>query len=613
MKRKAGSSIGREEASVFAPEQVSLCPHLMMLVPKYSAIGILFLTTLTGNPASRVVSTRPIEQDPLASATFEKVTTWMAECLEGKAWGKRIHARCSCPTNDFLPTRLIEISHDEDHEYLLKLVESASMPTTSYIALSYCWGSDQPLKTTHALLSSWMTDIPWDKLPATLKDAIIVCTKFSIRYLWVDAFCIVQDDPDEMAVEIAQMPRIYQNSTLTVAVARAASVNEGFLHPRTRTDTPNSAFELPFQCHRPIALGSVTLLKVTTSPEPLDTRGWTLQERLLAPRTLEFGSLQTRIFCQRNPRGFADGWSLSPGNSESRQDSLQDAQVLQVHFNAIRDQSIEAYGLGFEEAMNNWLKLVEVYTHRQLTVATDRILAISGVAERYGRAFGDEYCAGLWRSGFPRALFWTHSDKMQPRPRVWQGPSWSWTSIAGPVKFPIPSSMDKDSSSILHFDIELVNTKSPYGALLEGSGRLTVRARFNSAALIFNEGRSLLNDDLDVYAGFVLLGGSVERGDPRTMRIRISYDALDETEEERQENNAVLMELQTMCTTHKWMTRGLVCRSLSEDTFFRVGTFEYQTVQDSRQDGESLDEWYMRVDQDFNWFKLIEYGQYDIV
>ena len=89
-----------------------------------------------------------------------------------------------------------------------------------------------------------MTDIPWDKLPATLKDANVVCTKLSIRYHWVDSLCIVQDDPDEMAVEIGQMPRIYPNSTLTVAVARAASVNEEFLQSRTWTDTPHSAFEL---------------------------------------------------------------------------------------------------------------------------------------------------------------------------------------------------------------------------------------------------------------------------------------------------------------------------------------------------------------------------------
>jgi len=218
---------------------------------------------------------------------------------------------------------------------------------------------------------------------------------------------------------------------------------------------------------------------------------------------------------------------------------LNDVQVLQGHLNAIRDQSIEAYGLGFEEAMNNWLKLVEVYTHRQVTVATDRILAISGIAERYGRAFGDQYCAGLWRSGFPRALFWTHSDKMQPRPRVWQGPSWSWTSIAGPVKSPVPSLMDEDSSSILHFDIEPAKTKSPYGALLEGSGRLTIRARLNAAVLTFKEGRDLLNDDLDVYAAFALQDGSDERGGFRSRRIRISYDALDETEEERRENKFI--------------------------------------------------------------------------
>jgi len=169
--------------------------------------------------------------------------------------------------------------------------------------------------------------------------------------------------------------------------------------------------------------------------------------------------------------------------------------------------------------------------------------------------------------------------------------------------------MDEDSSSILHFDIEPVNTKSPHGALLEGSGRLTIRARLNAAALIFKEGRDLLNGDLDVYVGFALLDGSDERGNMRTMRVRVSNDALDETEEERRENNAVLMELQSMCTTHKWMTRGLVCRNLSEDTF-RVGRFEYQT---SRKDGESLDEWYMRANQDFNWFKLIQCDQYDIV
>jgi hypothetical protein len=61
--------------------------------------------------------------------------------------------------------------------------------------------------------------------------------------------------------------------------------------------------------------------------------------------------------------------------------------------------------------MNNWLKLVEVYTHRHLTVPTDHITAISGIAERYGQIFGNKYCPGLWSTSCPRALFWQHSRK----------------------------------------------------------------------------------------------------------------------------------------------------------------------------------------------------------
>ncbi|RSL54077.1 hypothetical protein CEP54_010094 [Fusarium duplospermum] len=597
---------------VFARTGQSLPSHDTGHAGDVALYVLLLLTIAAGNPASRIVSTRPVEQQPLTSVTLERVSTWIAECLEGRARGRRIHTRCPRPVDDFLPKRLIEISHDANQEYLLKLIETDSLHAKGYIALSYCWGGDQLIKTTRALLPSWMEDIPWEKLPATLKDAIVVCAKLGIPYIWIDAFCIVQDDPEEKAVEIAQMPKIYENSTLTVAIARAASVNDGFLQPRNYEDDLASAFELPFQCHRPVSVGSVTLLKVPNKPEPLDIRGWTLQERLLAPRTLEFGSLQTRFFCQHNPRGFTDGWSLAPANHASRQDSVQDVQILHTRFDSIRDHNVQGYNIGFEEAMNNWYHLVETYTHRQLTVPTDRILAISGIADRYGQAFGDQYCAGLWRSGFPRALFWRHSGKIQRRPRDWQGPSWSWTSISGPIKFPSPSPMDDDDSSILHVDIELANRQSSFGALLEGSGRLTIRARLNAAVLIFKESQGLV-DDLDVYAGFLILGRGNEGDDAATRMIRISYDSLDESEEEMRENNAVLMELQTKCTTHRWMTRGLVCRSLSEDTFTRVGIFEYETVQDSRREGESLDDWYKRVDRSLNWFKLLPFSEYSII
>jgi hypothetical protein len=40
-------------------------------------------------------------------------------------------------------------------------------------------------------------------LPQTLQDAATVCEKLYIRFMWVDALCIVQDDSDDKAQEIA--------------------------------------------------------------------------------------------------------------------------------------------------------------------------------------------------------------------------------------------------------------------------------------------------------------------------------------------------------------------------------------------------------------------------
>jgi hypothetical protein len=122
----------------------------------------------------------------------------------------------------------------------------------------------------------------------TLKDATIICTKIGVRHLWIDAFCILQDDPDDIEVDIAKMPSANENSILTLAITRAASVNEGLFQSRSVVLDPDSAFQLPFQCYQPTALGAITLLRTISGTEPLDSRGWTLQERLPAPRTLEF-------------------------------------------------------------------------------------------------------------------------------------------------------------------------------------------------------------------------------------------------------------------------------------------------------------------------------------
>jgi hypothetical protein len=49
----------------------------------------------------------------------------------------------------------------------------------------------------------------------------------------------------------------------------------------------------------------------------------------------------------------------------------------------------------------------------------------------------DEYCAGLWNSNMSSELLWVldSDEKLAPRPREYQGPSWSWAAINGIVTF----------------------------------------------------------------------------------------------------------------------------------------------------------------------------------
>jgi hypothetical protein len=87
------------------------------------------------------------------------------------------------------------------------------------------------------------------------------------------------------------MPSIYSNATVTIAASRAKSTTDGFLHKRL---SPEAILELP--CLYPgREMGPINLFPDPLGEEeeePLDKRGWALQERLLSTRVLEYGTRQ---------------------------------------------------------------------------------------------------------------------------------------------------------------------------------------------------------------------------------------------------------------------------------------------------------------------------------
>ena len=128
---------------------------------------------------------------------------WMEECIAK-------HDKCHTDRLVALPTRLIEVSP-------LGAPKSARLGTTkgktgSYIALSYCWGGNQPFKTTADRLHEYSENLPYEDLPKTILDAFQVTRSLGLQFIWIDSLCIIQDEKDDVAREMANMLQVYQNA-----------------------------------------------------------------------------------------------------------------------------------------------------------------------------------------------------------------------------------------------------------------------------------------------------------------------------------------------------------------------------------------------------------------
>lgn len=105
-----------------------------------------------------------------------------------------------------------------------------------YASLSYCWGGGgKQIMTTNSTLHDHLLALP-RHFPKTISDAIEVCRKVGIRYLWIDAFCIIQDNSCDKLDHIASMGSIYKSSTVTIVAASAERVTDGFLADEEPSD-----------------------------------------------------------------------------------------------------------------------------------------------------------------------------------------------------------------------------------------------------------------------------------------------------------------------------------------------------------------------------------------
>ncbi|KAH7142036.1 heterokaryon incompatibility protein-domain-containing protein [Dactylonectria macrodidyma] len=338
-----------------------------------------------------------------------------------------------------LPTRVLDVGGVGDESISLHLASDSD--TSDYIALSYCWGPRKnPIVTTTESLSRHVnTGIKVSDLPETLRHAVHLTRLLNVKYLWIDALCIIQHDRDDWIREAAQMSSVYSQALLTIAADGATDTYAGLF--RERSERHGTSVELPWPLEEPGDGAGPLRLHVTPTfrsfkdemeSTPLSKRGWTFQERALSARIVHF----TPEMCYWECKDACIGEDEEIGKY-----SVQDG------FFHLKDLLLPPDGeraLTKARMHDKWAWVVEKYTNRQLTNAGDLFAALEGIAMVFAeKDMLGKYCCGLWEDELLRHLLWYSSRPEDGswglphrRPEQYRAPTWSWASIHGPVENP---------------------------------------------------------------------------------------------------------------------------------------------------------------------------------
>ncbi len=120
------------------------------------------------------------------------------------------HEHCSENEETYLPTRVIDCSAPSKP----RLVQTNRQLRGFYCNLSYVWGGDQSSKTTLSNIDTYINEGITLPIPQTIADAISVTNKLGIKYLWVDALCIIQDSTEDKNKELGIMSKFMPMRTL---------------------------------------------------------------------------------------------------------------------------------------------------------------------------------------------------------------------------------------------------------------------------------------------------------------------------------------------------------------------------------------------------------------
>lgn len=283
-----------------------------------------------------------------------------------------------------------------------------------YVTLSYVWGDEPPgnIESSGTILEA---------LPRLIEDVIQVSLELGYQYLWVDRYCVPQDDQKAKSNLIRNMNKIYADSSVTIIASASQKPSDGLVGVSTnRTRLPQT-----------VQLGPISLSQLKTNlaeevqNSKWNSRGWTYQEGFLSNKRLVFTESQCYFQCGELCcfEGLHVGLDTLVNVSKPFHALAQifpwiSQQRSSVVLAATSDRR------GKHEAY--FIERVREYMRRELTHDSDAFLAFSGVLN-YLETFAEEFLLGNVL-GLP---IWTRESR-------WSGPTSPKDALLRSISWSLP-------------------------------------------------------------------------------------------------------------------------------------------------------------------------------
>lgn len=372
-------------------------------------------------------------------SVFKAIRKWMEDCSKS-------HPDCRSLFGDFLadpaelPKRVVDVNAKDG---FLRIHESLPYQKETYTALSYVWDVNAKSGEESQKREVWprreedgQTWVEARSLPLGFQDAVELTRRINVRYLWIDALCVHQDDPEDRKENVSKVLDIFRNAALCIRPANIDNIHESFLRKEgPYLGSPVCKVRVSNSKGRDILLKLTTKMNDATSgmdryDERLRKRSWSVMEAFASPRHVTITSHNEIAFFCLNPHYTTRfpyyQWVYTINDSYN-----------QYHYIGATGASWAEY---FKTHKNKhrpwepWTHLITDIHQGAVTRPEDRLEMLSSIAKHH--IWDEEYLFGLWKKHAREGLMWEPYGAEERGQVLDHAPSWSWGSVGVRVGYP---------------------------------------------------------------------------------------------------------------------------------------------------------------------------------